>query len=213
MNIPPEMRFFVKGKFRKVLDCLADVPREKAVFTYEELTRHLSAYILSRKRKFFDERNIKVAMVENDPLGEAFDVRAFHRTQVTSLLRAQLIPYQSLHSPKNPEPEPVVEKPQLKPPPGFARLFRSTGRDLVSAAAVEKEQQEDDDDDVDHCATATTSSQSVRKRARSGKNSFLPRQMRSLLAGTSRNIYPLAAVQGCLATTFLRSFHLWQQIM
>ena len=33
------------------------------------------------------------------------------------------------------------------------------------------------------------------------------------LAGTSRNIYPLAEVQGCLATTFRCSFHLWQQIM
>ena len=35
----------------------------------------------------------------------------------------------------------------------------------------------------------------------------------ALLAGTSRNVYPLAAVQGCLVTTFRCSFHLWQQIM
>ena len=35
----------------------------------------------------------------------------------------------------------------------------------------------------------------------------------SLLAGMSRNIYPLAAVQGFHATTFRCSFHLWQQIM
>ena len=35
----------------------------------------------------------------------------------------------------------------------------------------------------------------------------------ALLTGMSRNIYPLAAVQGCLATTFRCSFALWQQIM
>ena len=38
-------------------------------------------------------------------------------------------------------------------------------------------------------------------------------QICPLFAGTSRNIYPLATVQGCLATTFRCSFHLWQQIM
>ena len=31
-------------------------------------------------------------MVEDDPLGEAFNVKAFHRCQVNSLLRGQLIP-------------------------------------------------------------------------------------------------------------------------
>ena len=40
-----------------------------------------------------------------------------------------------------------------------------------------------------------------------------PLNRATLLAGTSRNIYPLAAVQGCLATTFHCSFHLWQQII
>ena len=32
-------------------------------------------------------------MVENDPLGIAFNVKAFHRCQVNNLLRAQLIPH------------------------------------------------------------------------------------------------------------------------
>ena len=36
--------------------------------------------------------NIKVALVHNDPLGEAFGVRAFHRIQVSNLLRSQLLP-------------------------------------------------------------------------------------------------------------------------
>ena len=36
---------------------------------------------------------------------------------------------------------------------------------------------------------------------------------RSLLAGMSRNIYPIAAVQGRLSTNFRCSSHLWQQII
>ena len=53
----------------------------------------LSTYILTNKQRFFDPRNIKLAIVKDDPLGEAFGVRAFHRCQVNSLLRSQLIPY------------------------------------------------------------------------------------------------------------------------
>ncbi len=53
-----------------------------SLFSFQ-LTKCLSHYILSRKEKFFDDRNIKVALCEGDPLGNAFGVRAFHRTQVT----------------------------------------------------------------------------------------------------------------------------------
>ena len=47
------------------------------------MTRYLSTYILTYKEKLFDERNIKVALCAEDPLGKAFGVKAFHRTQVT----------------------------------------------------------------------------------------------------------------------------------
>jgi hypothetical protein len=43
----------------------------------------LSKYIMANKDKFFDLRNIRIALVENDPLGEAFGVKAFARSQVT----------------------------------------------------------------------------------------------------------------------------------
>jgi hypothetical protein len=48
---------------------------------------------LDNKDRFFDNRNIKIAHVETDPLGIAFNVKVFHRTQVTTLLRNQLIPF------------------------------------------------------------------------------------------------------------------------
>ena len=41
---------------------------------------------------------MKIAHVEGDPLGIAFNVRVFHRTQVSTLLRNQLIPVPKINS-------------------------------------------------------------------------------------------------------------------
>ena len=55
---------------------------KQTIFSYEEVTLLLSKYILSRKDDIFDPRNIKLALVANDPIGDAFGVKAFHRCQV-----------------------------------------------------------------------------------------------------------------------------------
>ena len=55
-------------------------------FSYSEVTILLSKYILSRKHDIFDSRNIKLALVANDPIGDAFGVKAFHRCQVKYVL-------------------------------------------------------------------------------------------------------------------------------
>ncbi len=89
--IAPHTRFRVLPAFRVVLGLVPGVPADKEIFTFDELTKALSHYILDNKMRFFDDRNIKVALVDGDPLGVAFNVRAFHRTQVTSLLRSQLV--------------------------------------------------------------------------------------------------------------------------
>ena len=49
--------------------------------------------MLSHKNRFFDLRNIKLAIVVGDPLGEAFGVSAFHRCQIHNFIKRQLIPY------------------------------------------------------------------------------------------------------------------------
>lgn len=85
-------RFYVKPHFLRVLRMVNEVDKSQQVFSYKEVTSYLSQYILDNKDRFFDDRNIKIAHVENDPLGIAFNVKAFHRTQVTTLLRNQLIP-------------------------------------------------------------------------------------------------------------------------
>ena len=86
-------KFTCKPKFLAVLRTLPETNKNKLVFTYEEATRLLSTYILKHKNRFFDNRNIKLAMVKGDLLGEAFGVSAFHRCQVNNFLRDQLIPY------------------------------------------------------------------------------------------------------------------------
>ena len=85
-------RFYVKPHFLRVLRKVAAVDKSQILFTYKEVTSYLSQYILDNKDRFFDDRNIKIAHVEQDILGIAFNVKAFHRTQVTTLLRNQLIP-------------------------------------------------------------------------------------------------------------------------
>lgn len=78
-----EGRYWLKPLFLKVLRRVKGVNPQQVVFTYREVTSYLSQYILDNKDKFFDERNIRIANVSQDPLGEAFNVKVFHRSQVT----------------------------------------------------------------------------------------------------------------------------------
>lgn len=97
-------RFRLKPDFLKVVRLVPNLSPEdkiKTIFSYEEVTLLLSKYILSRKHQIFDPRNIKLAIVTNDPLGVAFGVKAFHRCQVNSLLRSQLIPIEDSCNPDN----------------------------------------------------------------------------------------------------------------
>jgi len=87
----PSARFSLKPDFLSVIRSIPGVDPHQILFSYEQVTLLLSKYILAKKLTLFDQRNIKVALVENDPLGKAFNVKAFHRCQVTNLLRSQLI--------------------------------------------------------------------------------------------------------------------------
>ena len=85
-------KFTLKPKFLKVLQLVPGTNPKQTVFSYEEITNLLSKYIISRKNEIFDPRNIRLALVADDPIGEAFGVKGFHRCQVNNLLRSQLIP-------------------------------------------------------------------------------------------------------------------------
>lgn len=110
-------RYWVKPLFLKVLRMVEACNKTQVVFTYREITSHLSQYIMNNKAKFFDERNIKIAHVENDPLGLAFGVKAFHRTQVQSLLRNQLIPFVNTSKVVKPEmPSIICNRVEIRSP-------------------------------------------------------------------------------------------------
>jgi len=66
-----EGRYWVKPLFLKVLRQVRGVNPTQVVFSYREVTSYLSQYILDNKDNFFDNRNIKIAHVEGDPLGIA----------------------------------------------------------------------------------------------------------------------------------------------
>ena len=100
--IPPDdynlnTQFNLKEKFRACLETVPTFNKEQTNFTIPQVSDLLSNYITMKKNELFDPRNIKLALVRNDPLGEAFGVSAFHRTQVQALLRTQLIPIGALH--------------------------------------------------------------------------------------------------------------------
>lgn len=85
-------KFTLKPKLLEVLRLVPDTNPNQTVFSYDKITQLLSKYIISRKDDIFDPRNLMLALVAGDPIGQAFGVSAFHRCQVNNLLRGQLIP-------------------------------------------------------------------------------------------------------------------------
>ena len=94
-------KFTLKPKFLKVVQLVPGADPNQRIFSYEDVTILLTKYILSRKDTMFDTRNIKLALIADDPLGDAFGVKAFHRCQVNNLLKKQLIPFDP-NCPSNP---------------------------------------------------------------------------------------------------------------
>ncbi len=84
-------RFLLKPDFQAVFSTLPDVGPGKMLYAYKEVFELLSRYMLSKRDSMFDHRNIELALVSSDQLGVAFNLTAFHRSQITSLVRSQLI--------------------------------------------------------------------------------------------------------------------------
>ena len=100
-RIQPPKPFNTNGQYEvtpallKALQTVEQVDPDQTTFYYKDVSNILSRYIIANKEKLFDLRNIRIALVQDDPLGQAFGVKAFSRTQVTSLLRSQLTPIRS----------------------------------------------------------------------------------------------------------------------
>ena len=83
-------QYEISSALLKVLRTLDDVNPNQTIFSYRAVSNLLSRYLITNMKKLFDMRNIQIALVQSDALGYAFGVKAFSRSQVTSLLRYQL---------------------------------------------------------------------------------------------------------------------------
>ena len=77
-----DAKFRLKPLFFAVVQSIEGINQRQTIFTYKEVARLLSRYILVKKDVFFDHRNVKAAIVKNDPLGDAFGVSAFHKYSI-----------------------------------------------------------------------------------------------------------------------------------
>jgi hypothetical protein len=59
---------------------------------HDEIFSYLGRYFIYKKEQLRDPRNKSFCVVKNDPLGKAFNVDAFDRCQVVTLLKQNIIP-------------------------------------------------------------------------------------------------------------------------
>ncbi len=90
-TVSPLMLYILPNDFRKVLSTLEGFPYRQYIFTFREICMYVSDYIVSKSEVLFDPRNLLVCVVMNDPLGKALNVNAFHRCQVTQLIKKNII--------------------------------------------------------------------------------------------------------------------------
>ena len=88
--------FFLKADFLKAIRTVSGADQTKIIFTYDEIMKLLSKYILQKKDKLFDHRNPELAIVKDDPIGIIFGVQAFHRSQTSDFVKEQIDPVDPL---------------------------------------------------------------------------------------------------------------------
>lgn len=92
-TIPPDQLFRIKYEFLEVLKTTAKMTnKDQTIFTYIEASNLFMRYIHQEKDNLIDNRHIKVVICEDDNLGIALGIRAFHHSQRWQILRLQLIP-------------------------------------------------------------------------------------------------------------------------
>ena len=72
----PNVKFGLQPDFMPILRTVEGCDQTKTIFSYKEILGLLSRYICSKTETIVDPRNVKMALVENDPLGKAFKVKA-----------------------------------------------------------------------------------------------------------------------------------------
>ena len=84
--------FNLKPDFLKIIRTVENVKKTKTVFTYQEACDYLFCYIKSKKEKLFENGNIWIVDVKDDPLGKLCGVETIHRNQLKDLMENQMLP-------------------------------------------------------------------------------------------------------------------------
>ena len=92
-NYPPEIQNRPAVPTPKFLTLLQRVSGEskRKLFTYREAFKLINSYILNKQEELFAANSL-IIIVENDPLGEIFQLKAFHQSQLGELIHACLSP-------------------------------------------------------------------------------------------------------------------------
>ena len=85
------LKFGVQPEFSSILKSVEGTDKTQTEFSMSEILQLFSKYMISKKDTILDQRNVTVAMVENDPLGKVFKVAGFHRSQARVLIDQQLV--------------------------------------------------------------------------------------------------------------------------
>jgi hypothetical protein len=91
LKFDTEGEYFVTPELLRAIRQVEGVDQNKTIFLYGDISKLMSRYIVMNSHNFFDMRNVRICLIENDILRVAFKVSAFDRNQITSLLRSQLI--------------------------------------------------------------------------------------------------------------------------
>ena len=88
--IPAHQIVKVKPDLLGVIRSLEGVSQHKTIYTFPQVVSLVHKYIKSKRDELIDPRNLKVVLVRNDPLGDAFHVQAFHLMQLNTFTVKQL---------------------------------------------------------------------------------------------------------------------------
>ena len=86
-------------KLLSLLQTISGEPKRK-IFTYKEVFQLINSYILHKQEELFAANSL-IIVVEEDPLGEIFKLKAFHQGQLGELIHLHLSPAQDTPKEKN----------------------------------------------------------------------------------------------------------------
>ena len=77
----PSVKFRLQPNFLELMRTVEDSDKTKTIYSYRDITMMLTKYVCSKRQTIVDPRNLKLALLNNDPLKDVFKVTAFHRCQ------------------------------------------------------------------------------------------------------------------------------------